>query len=146
MKIMKTSKILLTALIIGLFTVTVAQAQNNDETKAKKEMKKEASYTCSMHPDEKSNKPGKCSQCGMALVMIDMEKGNMDHGKMNHDHMKNGNMDMNKMEKKSGDMDNGYMCPMKCEGEKAYAEAGNCPKCGMGLKKVEMKNDGDHEH
>lgn len=141
---MKTSKILLTALIIGLFTVTVTQAQNNDETKAKKEMKKEASYACSMHPDEKSNKPGKCSQCVMELVLNDMEKGDMNHGKMNHDHKKNGNM--NNMEMKSGDMVNGFRCPMKCEGEKAYAEVGSCPKCGMEMKKVEMKKDKDHKH
>lgn len=27
-----------------------------------------------------------------------------------------------------------YQCPMKCEGEKTYAQAGKCPKCGMDLK------------
>lgn len=27
-----------------------------------------AYYTCSMHPDVKSDKPGNCPQCGMALV------------------------------------------------------------------------------
>ena len=27
-----------------------------------------------------------------------------------------------------------YQCPMKCEGEKTYAKAGKCPKCGMKLK------------
>lgn len=26
-----------------------------------------------------------------------------------------------------------YYCPMKCEGEKTYAQAGSCPKCGMDL-------------
>ncbi len=26
-----------------------------------------------------------------------------------------------------------YACPMKCEGEKTYTEAGSCPKCGMDL-------------
>ena len=30
-----------------------------------------------------------------------------------------------------------YACPMKCEGEKTYDEAGSCPKCNMDLKKVE---------
>lgn len=25
-------------------------------------------YTCSMHSDETSNKPGKCSKCGMDLT------------------------------------------------------------------------------
>ncbi len=36
----------------------------------KKTGKKEMSmnYTCPMHPDEISDKPGKCSKCGMALV------------------------------------------------------------------------------
>ena len=28
-----------------------------------------------------------------------------------------------------------YYCPMKCEGEKTYAEAGSCPVCGMDLVK-----------
>jgi predicted transcriptional regulator len=31
-----------------------------------------------------------------------------------------------------------YQCPMKCEAEKTYAEAGTCPKCEMDLKKVEV--------
>lgn len=35
-----------------------------------------------------------------------------------------------------------YQCPMKCEGDKTYTEAGNCPKCGMSLEAVEH----DHGH
>ena len=36
-----------------------------------------------------------------------------------------------------------YACPMKCEGEKTYEKASNCPKCGMNLveKKSEIKKD-----
>lgn len=30
-----------------------------------------------------------------------------------------------------------YQCPMKCEGDKMYEEAGSCPKCGMDMKEVE---------
>ena len=30
-----------------------------------------------------------------------------------------------------------FYCPMKCEGEKTYAEAGKCPECGMDLVEVE---------
>ena len=30
-----------------------------------------------------------------------------------------------------------YACPMKCESEKTYSNPGNCPVCGMALKKVE---------
>lgn len=29
-----------------------------------------------------------------------------------------------------------YACPMKCEGEKTYTAAGQCPVCGMDLEKV----------
>ncbi len=29
-----------------------------------------------------------------------------------------------------------YQCPMKCEGDKTYTEAGNCPVCKMNLKEV----------
>ncbi|HEV7347502.1 heavy metal-binding domain-containing protein [Telluribacter sp.] len=29
-----------------------------------------------------------------------------------------------------------YACPMKCEGDKTYAEAGQCPVCKMDLKEV----------
>ncbi len=32
-----------------------------------------------------------------------------------------------------------YQCPMKCEGEKTYMEAGKCPKCNMDLLKKKMK-------
>lgn len=29
-----------------------------------------------------------------------------------------------------------YQCPMKCEGDKTYSQAGKCPKCGKNLKAV----------
>ncbi|MCF8459698.1 MAG: hypothetical protein K9G46_03155 [Flavobacteriales bacterium] len=32
-----------------------------------------------------------------------------------------------------------YDCPMKCEGDKVYKEAGACPECGMDLTKHEVK-------
>lgn len=32
-----------------------------------------------------------------------------------------------------------YYCPMKCEGDKVYAQPGDCPVCGMHLKKEESK-------
>lgn len=31
-----------------------------------------------------------------------------------------------------------YACPMKCEGEKTYAEAGKCPVCKMELEEVAL--------
>lgn len=29
-----------------------------------------------------------------------------------------------------------YQCPMKCEGDKTYSQAGKCPKCNMDLKAI----------
>jgi len=31
-----------------------------------------------------------------------------------------------------------YACPMHCEGEKTYAEAGKCPVCKMELQEVAL--------
>lgn len=45
-----------------------------------------------------------------------------------------------------------YACPMKCEGDKTYDEAGSCPKCGMDLEAVEaydhseMNHEEGHDH
>lgn len=32
-----------------------------------------------------------------------------------------------------------YQCPMKCEGEKTYQEAGSCPVCTMEIKEVKLE-------
>lgn len=39
-----------------------------------------------------------------------------------------------------------YACPMKCEGDKTYDEAGSCPKCGMDLEAVETHNHSEANH
>nr|WP_295931489.1 heavy metal-binding domain-containing protein [uncultured Dyadobacter sp.] len=41
-----------------------------------------------------------------------------------------------------------YACPMKCEGEKTYAEAGKCPVCKMDLQEVAMAetDSSTHQH
>lgn len=41
--------------------------------------------------------------------------------------------DASKKEVKQEQQASVYYCPMKCEGEKTYAEAGSCPECGMDL-------------
>ncbi len=33
-----------------------------------------------------------------------------------------------------------YYCPMGCEGDKTYDEPGDCPECGMHLKKEESSS------
>lgn len=139
---MKTTKILFVALVMGLFTATTVQAQdhNHKESDMKSEQMGKEMYVCSMHADEKSENPGKCSKCGMDMKKMEMKKGKMDHSKMDYSNMKS-----DSKESMSHDMAASYICPMKCEGEKTYEKAGSCPKCGMDLKQKGKKKEGDHK-
>jgi hypothetical protein len=60
--------------------ITVISAQDHskhkheqsakDSTSKKEEMKMQTEYTCPMHSDIKSDKPGKCPKCKMDLVEV----------------------------------------------------------------------------
>lgn len=52
-------------LLLG--NVNVTAQSKTDTTKQKKEQKT-VQYTCPMHPDVVTDKPGKCSKCHMNLV------------------------------------------------------------------------------
>lgn len=49
--------------------VQISFAQQNGNTKPTETKKKEVSYTCPMHPEIHSSKPGNCPKCGMKLVL-----------------------------------------------------------------------------
>ncbi len=71
-------------------------------------------YVCPMHPDVTSDKPGKCSKCGMYLNLSKKEQMKADAVK--------------------------YTCPM--HPEIVSDKPGKCSKCGMNLnlsKKEQMK-------
>ena len=40
----------------------------------------------------------------------------------------------------------GYICPMKCEGEKEYDSQGNCPVCNMKLVPMGSAGNENHHH
>jgi Cu(I)/Ag(I) efflux system membrane fusion protein len=94
--------------------------------KAKTEIKQQDStmtvYVCPMHPEVRSDKPGKCPKCGMNLVP---EEEKMDM-KMSAD----STMQMPAV-KKSSEKKNIYTCPM--HPEVRSDKPGKCPKCGMNL-------------
>jgi len=46
----------------------------SDTTKTKKVKAAKVQYTCTMHPEVLSDKPGKCSKCGMTLVKKETPK------------------------------------------------------------------------
>lgn len=57
--------------------------QNKKNTTAKKEVEKiQTKYTCPMHPEIKSSKPGTCPKCKMDLVEVKKEKKSLMKQKM----------------------------------------------------------------
>jgi putative DNA topoisomerase len=145
---MKTILMLLFATFATFPTFAQKSKANNTTTKPSEVT---VTYSCPMHPDMVSNKPGKCSKCGMDLTLP-------------------------KKEQLKQEVTNSYVCPMhqqvvsshegicaKCssklvldrsgskQGEKVYScsmhpqvasnEVGKCPICGMSLKKQNTSLD-----
>jgi FtsP/CotA-like multicopper oxidase with cupredoxin domain len=75
-------------------------------------------FTCPMHPEVRSDEPGRCSKCGMNLVAVEEEGG--------------GEEDARAEAPAAGGR---YTCPMHAEVRSD--EPGSCPKCGMYLVPVE---------
>ena len=101
-----------------LISSTMVFAQNNpqtDNTKllvVKQEVQKDSVYYgCTMHPDVKMDKPGKCPMCGMDLQKMTMKitetKGQKSEALIT------------------------YTCTM--HPEVLSDKPGKCPKCGMAL-------------
>ncbi|WP_462244418.1 heavy metal-binding domain-containing protein [Ferruginibacter sp.] len=75
-------------------------------------MHDDKNFVCPMHADVTSDKPGKCSKCGMDLT------------KSKKEHMK---MEVTKL----------YVCPMHAD--ITSDKPAKCSKCGMDLQKVKQK-------
>lgn len=65
-------KVMLIAMAILFSAATVFASHSPtavaDTTKTKKVKPVKVQYTCAMHPEVLSDKPGKCPKCGMTLV------------------------------------------------------------------------------
>lgn len=64
---MKKILILIIVLVAGTIT-TFAQSAKDAQPKSKMDTATKIIYTCPMHPEVISDKPGKCPKCGMTLV------------------------------------------------------------------------------
>lgn len=103
-------------------------------------------YTCPMHPAVKSEKSGKCPECGMKLTRADFyevyacDKKDCAHPCVHHKAGKCCGKDLQKtmMTKdemyQSARLADEYFCSM--HPEVVSAEPGKCPQCGM---KLEMR-------
>jgi uncharacterized protein with PIN domain len=66
--------IMLFSMMLLGFAVTQAQTKTADSTAKTVQVKAVVHYTCPMHPEVITTKPGKCPKCGMTLVKVKTEK------------------------------------------------------------------------
>jgi hypothetical protein len=101
---------LIKLLMLAALSITFFSLSAQDTTLIKpsaRRMQPNEIYSCPMHEGEKSNKPGKCDKCGMALTIASKGKKKMNDMKM-------------------------YTCPMHAD--VTSKKPGKCSKCGMDLK------------
>ena len=120
-------------LFIGL---AMAQTGNATPKNQKEATNTGITYTCSMHPEISSDKPGSCPKCGMDLI----QKATAQYTCPMHPEVISdspGQCPQCKMDLvlKSPIL---YSCPM--HPEVTSAEPGKCPKCGMKLQKAKDQN------
>ena len=106
---MKQLKMLAMAALTILTLSVSAQNQTTGKAKTHKQKSEKMKYSCTMHPEVTSDKPGKCAKCGMDLTKTKKEQMKMEVMKI-------------------------YSCPM--HPEVTSSEAGKCSKCGMALKET----------
>ena len=141
----------LIVVVIAVIATCTTFAQKNKMHKADSIATIKLKYSCPMHPDEKSNTTGKCTQCGMELKLSKKEQMKTAvtseyscpmHADVISD--KPGTctkcgMDMAKSKKEHMKMHDGknYVCPMHAD--VISDKPGKCSKCGMDLQKVKQK-------
>jgi heavy metal translocating P-type ATPase len=91
-------------------------------------------YFCPMkcEGDKTYDQPGDCPVCNMHLVPVGQNRKNEDHNHSSHKEP-----ETEKFVNKVTDNKDKYYCTMLCEGDKTYPRPGDCPVCGMHLKKLE---------
>jgi Cu2+-exporting ATPase len=103
------------------------------------ESKNKGQYFCPMkcEGDKTYDKPGDCPVCNMHLVPVgDEDHKHKHHDEHKHEHAESKNEHIHSTHSEGGGK---YYCPMRCEGDKTYNKPGDCPVCGMQLKKEEIQ-------
>lgn len=127
-----------TIIIFILTTFSYAQAQDmKGMDMDKKEIKQQpVTYTCPMHPEIHSTKPGNCPKCGMKLIK-EKPKAVVKQPEVKKQVVEETKTDTTKPKAMEMQQPVSYTCPMHPEIHSS--KQGNCPKCGMKLIKEKPK-------
>jgi Heavy metal binding domain len=140
-------KLLIICAVIIAATNSFAQKGTHKNHSAKDKSAFIVKYTCPMHPEIVSAKPGKCTRCGMDLTASKKEQLKAEvvtkytcpmhadvisdtKGKCSKCGML---LTASKKEQLKDEVINGYKCPM--HPDEVSDKPGKCPKCGMALTK-----------
>ena len=116
---MKSLKLLMISALTVLSVSAMAQDSTHLKTHTTKHKSGKQKYSCPMHPEVTSGKPGKCPKCGMELTKSKTGKSEREEKKI-------------------------YSCPM--HPEVTSDKPGKCSKCGMDLKEKKKEDSADHGH
>lgn len=138
---MKSLNMLMVAVFAIMSFSVLAQDGGEKNTSNSKQQPQKTVYSCPMHPDVTSDKPGKCSKCGMDLKASTKTSQSYVcpmHPDVTSD--KPGKctkcgMDLVKAKEKTAQL---YACPM--HPDVTSDKPGKCSKCGMDLNKVKNKS------
>ncbi len=67
-KYLKMKKIIITVFLLSFYALAQAQDMKGMDMTKKETKQQPVTYTCPMHPEIHSAKPGNCLKCGMKLV------------------------------------------------------------------------------
>lgn len=84
-------KILFVSVFAALIIIAISCNSGSNNAKNSSEMQKASTdvyYTCTMHPEVHSDKPGKCQKCGMELVKKEVDKSDSTQMLHNTDSLK----------------------------------------------------------
>ena len=140
-----------TFIVIALVAALTTFAQKDKMHKADSAATVKLKYSCPMHPDVTSDKPGKCTKCGMDLKLSKKEKMKTEVTSlyscpMDADVVSNKpgkcpkcGTELVKTKKEAMKMEvmKAYVCPM--HPDEVSDKPGKCPKCGMDLTMVKTK-------
>ena len=144
-------KTIIIILIASFSTFTTFAQKDKGKITTFKPPMSQSNYSCPMHHDVVSNRPGKCTKCNMDLTLSKKEQMKKDVVKIYTCPMHtevisnksgkcpvcNSNLTLSKKEQMKIEVMKMYTCPM--HGEVGVKNPGNCPKCGMALTKVKSE-------